>query len=228
MKRLKISGNGLKILALIAMTFDHVGLLLLNNYMPFRIFGRLSFPIFAYMIAEGCYYTRNKKKHLAGIFLLGILCQLVYYLADGSLYQGILITFTLSVLCIYAIDRAGKQKKWYGWIVPLITVGMVIFLCEGLPLLLPGTDYAVDYGLWGVLLPVIISFSSNRKYKWLLTAAGLIPVSLSMGGWQWYSLFALIPLLLYSGEKGKWNTKYLFYIYYPLHMLVIYGLSLLF
>lgn len=227
MKSIKISGNGLKILALIAMTFDHVGLLLLNNYMPFRIFGRLAFPIFAYMIAEGCYYTRNKKKHLAVIFLMGLFCQFAYYLADGSLYQGILITFTLSILCIYAIDWARKQKKWYGWIVPLLTIGMVIFLCQGLPILLPGTHYAVDYGLWGVLLPVFVSLSTKRKHKLLFMAAGLVLLSLSMESWQWYSLFALIPLLFYSGEKGKWNTKYLFYIYYPLHMLVIYGLTLI-
>ncbi len=225
--RIRISGNGLKMLALITMTLDHISLLLLDNYRPLRIMGRLSFPLFAYMIAEGCHYTRNRRKHLLGIFLLGVLCQLVYYLTDGSLYQGILMTFTLSILCIYAMDRAKNRKKWYGWVLPLVTLGIVVFLCEGLPRLLPETDYAVDYGLWGVLLPVFVSLSENRKAKWLFTAAGLVLLSLSMGSWQWYSLAALIPLALYSGEKGRWNTKYLFYIYYPLHMVVIYGLTLL-
>ena len=56
-----LTGNQLKLIALFAMTCDHVGLQLLPNVLILRILGRLALPIFAYMIAEGCRYTRNRK-----------------------------------------------------------------------------------------------------------------------------------------------------------------------
>ena len=58
-----MTGNQLKIVALLAMTCDHVGKLLLPQVEILQIFGRLAFPIFAYMIAEGCVHTKSKKKY---------------------------------------------------------------------------------------------------------------------------------------------------------------------
>ncbi|MBR1931314.1 MAG: hypothetical protein IJ833_07600 [Lachnospiraceae bacterium] len=211
------------------MTIDHIGLVLLDNYIPFRYAGRLAFPLFGYMLAEGCYYTRNKRRHFAGILLLGLLCQAVYLVVEHSIYQGILITFCLSILTIYAIIWArDRQGQWWRWLLPVAMLGLDLFLCKGLPMLLPGTDYAMDYGIWGVLFPVLVSLSRNRRIKWCLAAAGLVFLSISMGNWQWYSLLALIPIWFYNGQKGVWNTKYLFYIYYPVHLIIIYGISLAF
>ena len=220
-----LSGNTLKLLALITMTFDHVGLELMGNFIPFRIIGRLAFPLFAYMIAEGCQYTHNKKKYFLGVFLLGLLCQLVYFLAEGSLYQCILITFSLSILLIFSLQWA-KEKRGGAWLVPAAGVILTALICYGGPLLLPGTDFAVDYGFWGVLLPVLVSLSKRPGGKLGLTALGLVLVSLYLGGVQWFSLLALIPLALYSGKRGKYKMKYLFYIYYPAHLAVIYLISL--
>ena len=73
-----INGTHLKLLAMVTMTLDHVGLILLGNYQPFRIIGRFAFPIFAYMIAEGCRYTRNKVRYFGIIFGLGLLFQTFY------------------------------------------------------------------------------------------------------------------------------------------------------
>lgn len=213
-----LNGNMLKIIALISMTLDHVGFLLMNDYLPFRIIGRLAFPIFAYMIAEGCNHTRNKKRYLAGILLLGIMCQIVYYAADRSLYQGVLITFSFSIIVIYSLNK----------FVPMaLSFTAVIFLCVVLPVYLSGTDYQIDYGLFGVLLPVLISLPKNRAAKLAMAAVGLIAVSISIGGIQWFSLLALIPLAMYNGRREKTKAKYLFYIYYPLHMAAIYGLFML-
>ena len=95
-----LSGNQLKIIALIAMTCDHVGKELLPGINVLQIVGRLAFPIFAYMIAEGCRYTRNRRKHLLNVAGLAILCQVVYFIAEGSLFQCILVTFSLSICSI--------------------------------------------------------------------------------------------------------------------------------
>ena len=96
MKRL--NGNQLKIIALVTMTIDHVGMYLLPQFVILRIIGRLSMPIFAYMIAEGCRYTKNKKYYLLLTLGVGLICQVVYWIAMQSLYQCILITFSLSIL----------------------------------------------------------------------------------------------------------------------------------
>ena len=227
MEKKKLSGNALKIIALLSMTIDHVGLMLLNDYMPFRYIGRLAFPLFGYMLAEGCYYTRNKRRHFMGIFLLAMLCQAVYLITERSIYQGILITFSLSILTIYAIAWAREEQgHWLRWLLAAGVLSADVFLCVGLPTLLVGTDYAIDYGIWGVLFPVLVSLSRDKRIKWWLAAIGLVLLSISMGDWQWYCLFALIPIWLYNGQKGVRNTKYLFYVYYPLHLVIIYGIWL--
>lgn len=71
-----ISGNVIKILAAILMVIDHIGVILFPNVLLLRIIGRLSFPLFAFMIAEGAKYTKNKLKYFLGIFILGIICQI--------------------------------------------------------------------------------------------------------------------------------------------------------
>ncbi len=222
----RLSGNLLKLLALVTMTIDHVGLELMGNFIPFRIIGRLAFPLFAYMIAEGCRCTHNRKKYFLGVFLLGLLCQAAYFLAEGSIYQGILMTFSMSILIIYSIQWAKQRKQPAALLLPVAALFAAAIICIVLPKLLPGTDFAVDYGYWGVLLPVLISLSDNDWGKLALTAIGLVLVSLYLGWIQWFSLIALIPLALYSGKRGKYKLKWLFYIYYPAHLAVIYLISL--
>ena len=98
-----LSGNALKIIAAITMLIDHVGIMFFPGVAIFRIIGRLSFPIFAFMIAEGCRYTRNKLRYFAGIFTLATLCQLVYFIYNGDTYMSVLVTFSLSILTVYAL-----------------------------------------------------------------------------------------------------------------------------
>lgn len=216
----KLTSNQLKLLAMLTMTIDHIGVQLFPGILWLRIVGRLSFPIYAYMIAEGCVHTRNRRNYLLQMAGLALLCQLVYFFAMGSLFQCILVTFTLSIVTIYAIDSKVR------WRAPA-TLLAVLFLTELLPLLLPGTDYAVDYGLLGVLLPVAVYLGKTRRQKLLLSAILLCLLALNFGGVQWYSLLALLPLALYSGQRGKRRIKWLFYLYYPLHLAAIYGISLL-
>lgn len=210
-----LTGNQLKILAMIAMTCDHVGLQLFPQWTFLRIIGRLALPIYAYMIAEGCRYTRDRKKYLLRMVSLAALCQIVYFFAMDSLYMCILVTFSLSIGLIWAWEIRGVAG-------PAVTAA-VFFLCVVLPDLLPG--FEIDYGLSGVLLPVLIYFGTPKV---LFLSAGCLLLALSHGGNQWWG-FAAIPLLmLYNGTKGKYNIGKLFYWYYPAHLVIIYLLSLIF
>lgn len=221
-----LNGNQLKILALIAMTIDHIGCYLYPTHEWMRIVGRLAFPIFAYMIAEGARYTKNRKKYLGMMFGLGVICQIVYYFAMGSLFQCILITFTFSIVLIYALDYAIQRKNAEGWILLGLLFIAVFSLVYVLPKLLSHTDYNVDYGIWGVLFPVFVYLGGKNKWARLaLAAIPLVFLAISYPK-QEYALFALVPLALYNGTRGKWKMKYLFYIYYPLHLVVIYAVGL--
>ena len=99
-----MTGNTLKIIAAIAMLIDHVGLMFFPEIALFRIIGRLAFPIFAFMIAEGCKYTRSRLRYFLQLFGLALGCQIVYFIADGSMYLSVLFTFSLAVLTIFALQ----------------------------------------------------------------------------------------------------------------------------
>ena len=98
----------------------------------------------------------------------------------------------------------------------------VFLLCVVLPDFLPG--FEIDYGLMGVLLPVLIYFG-RPVHHFLL--AGLILLGFAYGGLQWWALAAIPLLAVYNDQRGKYNIGKLFYLYYPLHLVVIYGISLL-
>lgn len=213
-----MTGNQLKIIAMIAMTADHVGLQLLPQFPVLRILGRLALPIYAYMIAEGCRHTHDRKKYLLRLLTLGLLCQVVYFIAMGSLYMSILITFSLSVGLIYLYAKKG-YSFWLGLLA-------AFFLCVILPDLPTGTDFDIDYGIWGVLLPLFIHTGKTQKEKLTMLALGLVLLALSYGGVQWYGLLAVPLLALYNGKRGNANIGKLFYWYYPLHLVIIQGISL--
>lgn len=212
-----LTGNMLKILAAIFMTIDHIGVLLFPQTAILRILGRLALPIFAFMIAEGCKYTRNKKKYFATVFALALVCQIVYFIADGSMYLSILFTFSLSILTIYAMQYL-KEKN--------TTLSCLVFLAAVSTVWLLNLVFTIDYGFWGCMLPVFAAVFQNTKYDRLpihvgMLGVGLIFLSLAIGGIQFYSPLSLPLLLCYSGKRGKGNLKYFFYIFYPVHLAVL-------
>lgn len=218
---LGLSGNQLKLLAMLFMTADHVGCVLFPQYGILRIVGRLAMPIFAWMIAEGCYYTKNKARYFFTMLGFGAVCQVVYWFTQQSLYQCILVTFSLSILLIYTMDLAIKKQN----ILTLFLLGIVFaaicyvteFMADTLPL--PG--FEVDYGLIGVLLPVLIYLGRNKTEKLMLSGIGLCALAMQGGMHQWFALLSLPILALYNGKRGRLRMKYLFYFYYPLHLAAI-------
>ncbi len=222
-----LSGNQLKILALIAMTCDHVGVELLPQIGFLRIIGRIAFPIFAYMISEGCRYTKNRQQYLLSVAAAALICQTVFFFVMGSLRQSVLVTFVLSIGLIYLVDRGRSQRTISAWILAGGGLAVVWGIAVLLPDLPPFADFSIEYGVWGVLLPVMIYFGGTKQEKLVMTAWGLMLLGFTYGGVQWFALLALPLLGQYSGKRGSWRLKYFFYIYYPLHLVVIYRISML-
>ena len=215
-----LSGNQLKLIALVTMTLDHIGSYLLPQFPVLRMIGRLSMPIYAFLIAEGCHYTKNKGKYLGLMAGLALVCQLVYYFVMGSLYMCILVTFSLSIVLIYGLQYVQKQKNAWACLVFFLLLAGVYWVSVELPNALHGFD--IDYGFKGILLPVFFALGTTKSQKLLGGTIGMC--ILAMGSTlQWYSLLALPLLAIYSGLRGKGDYKYLFYIYYPLHLVAIYG-----
>lgn len=242
MPKYGLTGNMLKWIAAIFMVVDHVGVILFPSLTVLRILGRLSFPLFAFMIAEGCRYTRNKARYFFGIFGMGTACQLVLFFYNGSLEMNILLTFSLSVLLVLSFARA--KEKIFDENSPILHPFAAILLFAGMlvGVVLLGGALDLDYGVTGCMVPLFASLFHPPKGKEntvlhrmdrpathvLTMGLGLLLLAIDDGGIQWFGLLALPLLLLYSGKRGKWRMKYFFYVFYPVHLLVIEGISYIF
>lgn len=221
-----LTGNQLKLIAMVTMTVDHIGFILLPQVLWLRLIGRLAFPIYAWFIAEGCRHTRNMPRYLASVAAMALLCQLVSYVATGSLYQCILVTFSVSISLIFLLQKAKETKHWLWAVLFAVASGATWFVTETLPTLLTGTDYGVDYGFWGVILPIAVWIMSEKRYQ-LAVAATIMAVMSVMNGLQWFAFPALGLLALYNGKRGRHNIKWLFYFYYPAHLAALYLIAML-
>jgi hypothetical protein len=236
---IQLTGNQLKVIALVAMTLDHIGVILLPTWTVLRIVGRLAFPIFAYMVAEGCHYTHDRRRYLAGIALLGLACQVAYWLVAGSLAQSILTTLALGIVTVYGLEYAKGHGGPRGALALVGALALDLLFCVALPVWLAPWSFSVDYGFWGVMLPPLVylprlwcpAAASRRAWMLVTCSVGLVLLALlhhsSLGMVQWWSLLTLPLLALYRGRRGRWRMKHLFYVYYPLHLVVIWGVALL-
>ena len=99
MEKTKIlSINTLKIIGLISMVFDHIGMILFPEIFFFRIIGRIAYPIFAFALVEGCFYTRNRLKHFSLIFIMALLIQVAYYIVIRDYSLSIFMIFSFSII----------------------------------------------------------------------------------------------------------------------------------
>lgn len=237
-----LSGNVLKIIACISMAIDHVGVILFPKIMWFRIVGRIAFPVFAFLIAEGCKYTKNRLRYFLTIFIMGLTFQLVFYVVQKSFFMDIFITLSLSILIVYSLDNFKTsviERKS-----PLkIALALTIFLSAVLIGFIICKFITVNYGFWGVMLPVFASvFNFRRKdntakqkiyeinfipLNVLMLAVGLVLLSIKSVYLQWHCLLAIPLLLLYSGKRGTKKLKYFFYVFYPAHIVIIYAIAML-
>lgn len=224
------------------MLIDHAGLILFPQYKILRVIGRIAFPLYAYCISEGFRYTRSRTKYFLRIFILGSACQAVYTLVSGDLYIGILLVFSMSIILMELADCLKKALSEEGSAISKVIFGgrlnkeqdktvTVAALCAGVILVFVLCLYVeVDYGFFGVMLPVFTSLFSDRKQKMVMFSACLIALCIDMTDSfmiQYWSLLTIPLLAIYNGKKGKYSMKYFFYIFYPLHLAVLYGISYL-
>lgn len=245
-----LSSFALKILAILTMTIDHVGAILgtknydgilpYDTYMISRTIGRLAFPIFCYLIVEGYFHTRSVKKYAIRLLGFAVISQLPYNLAlKGGIshFYNLNIFFTLlfGLILVWLIDTAIKkihskeEVPHQGIILPYLFAVLAIFYAVD-------NFLPIDYGVYGLLLILVFYFfrakeetldNPDAETKALFAqfvAMGAISFLFS-SQLQIYSLFALIPIAMHNHKKGK-GLKYMFYTYYPLHLLIIYFISI--
>lgn len=218
-----LSGNALKLIAAVSMLLDHIGMILLPQYVFLRGLGRIAFPVFAFLIAEGCRYTRSPLRYLFNLFLLGVVCQAGSIIGSGRWVLCVPCSFFLGaalLLCLMQVsnkDAAVRQKTGFMALAVLITAGAVL-LCA---------TVGIDYGFTGVLLPLLAGLSHKKWLRLAVFGAGLILLSAAQGYIQGYCLFALLLLAMYNEKRGTLPLKWFFYIFYPVHLAVLWGLSLL-
>lgn len=230
-----LSGNALKIIAALSMLIDHIGYVFMPQNMALRIIGRLAFPIFAFMISEGCKYTKNKTRYFLTMFSFAFAYQLIFMEFHD---MSVMVTFSLSILGIFALDNAKNMlfEKEANVYQKLLACGLfisIVFFVYILNKLL-----SIEYGIWGFLMPVAASIPHFPKQinakilnkldsvpiRLLCMSIPMAQLAVGMKWVQWYSFISLLPLILYSGKRGSWNMKYFFYIFYPLHLILIYGI----
>ena len=226
-KRKFFSGNQLKIIAAIAMVIDHIGSYLFPQMMLLRIIGRLAYPIFAFMIAEGFEHSKNRRRYMMRMVAMAVLLQLVYGIVMKSLYQCIFVTFSLSIALCMVADNAMKRTNPLNLILLALSVIGVWFVTTILPDALNKTDFWIDYGFFGVMLPVTVFMAKTKCAKLFIFTVMLCFLWMTYGYVQVFALMTVPLIALYNGEKGKLRMKNFFYIFYPAHMVVIYLIKLL-
>ena len=237
---LRFSGNALKIIAAVSMLIDHIGVIFFPQIKIFRILGRIALPIFSFMIAEGARYTRNKLRYFLTVFSLAAACQIVYFLYDGDTYMSILVTFSISILTIYVMQFFKEKLFSKNASIFIKLCSSALFLATLVLVYVLNTILEIDYGFFGCMLPVFAATLHSPKncdagfvkkldvipVHLVMLSLGMMCLALESGRWQFYSFLAIPFLALYSGKRGKANMKYFFYIFYPLHLLILEGINM--
>ena len=246
-----LSGTTLKLIACVAMFFDHFGLMIYPDEVIYRAIGRLAFPIFAYFIAEGCRYTRNRLKHFMLVFGMGVIYLGFYYIVSGTVYPSIFLTFSVSILIIYFTDALKRfvLKKPGAC---RITTAVLLFALALAIAYIPFSLVTFDYGYLGMLAPVLISLFDFKGedvpkilkrldcyFVRLLTLAVIcVLLAVKHNSWsitvfgfeismQFCNLLSIPILALYNGKVGNKKLKYFFYIFYPAHIVVITAIAVI-
>ena len=240
--------NHLKIIACVSMLCDHMGYLLFPQAVWLRYIGRLAMPLFAWFIGEGCRYTRDRKKYVHRIAVLAAVCQAAYFVSDlaehrrltassGCWYFNILFTFVLACAACFlwldgaALFRQGERQKavrYFIWLAAYLAALALFTWFAWRQRKTAGWRLYVDYGLCGVLLPLSVVLTDKKCPKTACFAAALLVycfVFMAELPYVWFSLLCLPLLACYNGQGGSARLKYLFYVFYPAHLAVLYLLS---
>ncbi len=211
----------LKIIAVISMSFDHIGDCITNGFISsYNFIGRFAFPVFAFQISEGYTHTHSLNNYIKKLFIFAVISQIPYNLFEYAVgfpfNLNVGFTLLIGLLAIIVFDKC--PNKILGF---LGAAG-----CSLLAQLLH-----TDYGYWGVLTIFCFYLFKNSKilnaFVFLLLVIGKYANNLIDSNFNYnYIMMALctylavVPILLYNGKQGK-KIKYFLYAFYPLHLLIL-------
>lgn len=201
-----MTGFQLKLLAMLAMTADHIGAVFFPEIPLLRWIGRLAMPVLCFFIGEGLRHTRSPRRYLLRLTGFALLSELPFDLAFyGGIewgHQNVYFTLALGLLALWAIQSRGME----GWLLALTAA-------------LAAELLGCDYGMYGVLLILLLD-RFHRARSEQLAAAALLNLAFFDLQTQTLSLIALPLLWLYNGKRGR-DDRRLFYLYYPAHLCVL-------
>jgi len=225
-----MSSFALKLIAVLAMTADHAGALAFPQSVVLRLVGRLSFPIFAFLIAEGFQRTSDRKKYMLRLTIFAFVSEIPFDLAFSKAdtlkerlldfgNQNIFFTLAAGLLAVWChehFEKAGSRPAAYA-------AAAVCILGSAL--------MVADYSLYGVALiyfiylfrqkPAALALSVTVVNALICLDAVLANGAGEMRSYIQLAAIAAVPfMLLYNGRRGP-RLKYLFYAYYPAHLLVL-------
>ena len=168
MKKYRLSQESLKIIACVTMLIDHIGSvvipaayeinpseILLNTYTVMRAVGRVAFPIYCFLLAEGAYYTRSRREYakrlLIGLVLSEIPFDLLFFGEITLAHQSVMVTLLLGYLYAVAMNYMPAQGYRILLLLPFAMLAEVLH---------------TDYGGWGVAMIglFVITRESSHKY----------------------------------------------------------------
>ena len=201
MQRIGINGFTLKWIAIVSMLIDHMGAILFPQYIEMRIVGRLAFPIYCFLLAEGAVHTSNIRRYEIRLLAFACLSDIPFDLAFfGGVtldHQNVFFTLLLGVLVIEQFQK--HEGKWLYGAVAFVLASV---LAECLH---------TDYGAKGVLF--ILCFFLLRRFVLAKQAVfAAMNYWLANGGVQVYAGFAALPLLLYNGRRGPEDEVLFLYL----------------
>lgn len=219
----RLDGTVLKLIACLSMFIDHLGAVCFSGMMGFRIIGRLAFPIYCFLLVEGAVHTRNMKKYILRMGIFALISEVPFDLAFYHRlvytgHQNVFFTLGLGLLAIWFLEHPIEQLD-----IPDVLYKLLVIIAAGLI----AEFFNTDYGFTGIAVICIFYYLRGQPQLKYSIAAILLAV---VGGVEVYAVLALIPILLYNGQRGR-QTKvmqYGFYIFYPAHLLLIAALYHLF
>lgn len=228
-----LSGNALKLVAIVAMTVDHLAWMGIETYQqaetPLQIalhsIGRLTAPIMFFFVAEGYHHTRNFRRYLGRLFLLAVVSHFAFCYFNMSgfnpfgnlLFNATSIAWPLMwgliLLKLWDTERLPQWQK----------LGITLLACL--------VTFSSDWSCAAPLAILMIGRNRGNFYKqmlWMMLIVTLYALAFSIVHSQTYGMVHMacwlaVPLLaLYNGERGKarWLGKF-FYYYYPAHLALI-------
>ena len=236
-KNIEITSAGLPIIAMVFMLCYHLWGTVVPGNDWLTCLGRISFPIFAFMIVEGYFHTGNLKKYVKRLFLFALISEIPFNLAMGSrlfytVHQNVLWSFLMAIGFIHWNEKAVKSGKWWKRAATAVVSVILAYLL--------GIITMVDFYHAGILTVLVFYFFRNRNwYNYIAQFVCLWYINMGMlGGYsyqlnilgqtyfvarQGFAMLALIPIWLYRGRQG-YHTKafqYFCYWFYPVHLLVL-------